>query len=875
MFSIIVDSFSLFSVIILHLDSLNFVQKTTLLSNKSSNMERKSKNKDVKLVVWFLILIHAIITLFSTVFAQVSISKPSLQFGYCALPSNYQNIGDIIIVETDKADFATGSSRTFHIPAPPNFEFQPNTGTTIALNGRNLSAVTTTVSALSIIVQYTCSAVSKFDQLTISGLAIRAINTSSTGTLKRNGGNAVISGMGNNTELSLLISSSANANSTFRTVSSISGTLDWNQTSTWECGFIPPNDGTASIIIQAFNGAFSVNNGVVFSGSKLIKSMQVETNANFSPGIGTGHVMTITQDFTLKNGSYLRQRNWIQNGINSLKIGGNFTNNGEMITDGSNNNYDFVIEMNGTNPQSIQGSGIFRLIGNGNQTSKLIITNPTGVSLKSNFSSTANFGDPGEILVNGHLIFDSDIIQLTGTGTLQLNGKVTLRAPTFYGNCAMSGLKTISNTSTVEFTHPNSSISQTTISTLNLNNLELTVGNVGKLTLTNTVKVGGILIMNSGTIRTGSNSIELGTSTSNLGSLTYNSGFINGRLKRWFNSINTGNSSGLFPLSDPNELSKRFVLIEYQENTVGGSLQAEWVENPMGNDFQTDFVQTGCSAPFQITKTASGFWSINPDNGITVSENRKYKITLTAEAITDFSNACTITALKKEGFSPWSQSGFHVDNQGNASSPIVQRIEATGWSNWGFAGDDQPLPVELTNFSCKKNQENTIIEWTTASESNSMFFELYRSEDGENWEVLTTKNAAGYSNSTITYSEIDTERIVNPYYLLKQVDFDGKYKIYGPITVYSNSEKLFNFYMSSNSINSDLTVYVVNPFGLTDAYLTIKDCVGKEIENKKLTLENGMNTIEIQTFNKEKGVYYFTLTIPTKYVKTIKQVILK
>jgi hypothetical protein len=51
--------------------------------------------------------------------------------------------------------------------------------------------------------------------------------------------------------------------------------------------------------------------------------------------------------------------------------------------------------------------------------------------------------------------------------------------------------------------------------------------------------------------------------------------------------------------------------------------------------------------------------------------------------------------------------------------------------------------------------------------------------------------------------------------------------------------------------------------------------VGKEIENKKLTLENGMNTIEIQTFNKEKGVYYFTLAIPTKYVKTIKQIILK
>jgi hypothetical protein len=838
-------------------------------------MERKSKNKDVKLVIWFLIIIHVIITLFTAFFSQVSISKPSLEFGYCSLPSNYQILEDIIIAETNKADFATGTSRTIQIPAPTNFEFQPNTGTAVAANGGNLNTVTTSISTLSIIVQFTCSATSKFDQLTISGLAIRAINTSSSGILKRNGGNAIINGLGNNTDLSLHIISSANANSTFRTISNVTGTLDWNQVSTWECGFIPPNDGTAAIIIQAYNGVFSGANVVTFSGSKLIKSMQVETNANISPALGNGHVMTILEDFTLKNGAFLRQLNWVQNGLNSIKIGGNFTNNGEMITDGSNNTYDLLIEMNGTNPQSIQGSGIFRLIGNGNQTSKLIITNPAGVTLKSNFSSNSNFGDPGEILVNGHLIFDTETIQIIGTGTLQLNGKTTLRATTFNGNFANSGIKTIFTTSTVEFTHPTSLISLASIPTLNLNNLEVTTGILGKLTLNNTIQVKGTLIMNSGVIQTGINSLELGQSTNLLGSLTYNSGFINGKLKRWFNSTNSGNSSGLFPLSNNSGQFKRFVLIEYLESTTGGTLQAEWIESPMGNDFQTDFVQSSCSAPFQITQTASGFWNINPENGITVNENKKYKITLIAESITDFSDDCRITALKKEGSLPWSQSGLHIDNQGNATSPIIQRIEATGWSNWGFAGDEGPLPVELIDFWCKKEQDNTFIQWTTMSESNSLYFELFRSEDGENWEIISTQNAAGFSNSKITYSEIDTARIVNPYYILKQIDIDGKYKSFGPISLFSNSQKLYHFYISSNPYNSDLTVYIINPFAEALANLHIKDYVGKEIENKKLELEKGMNKFEIQTSNKEKGVYYFTLTIPSSYTKTIKQVILK
>lgn len=224
-----------------------------------------------------------------------------------------------------------GTNVAFHIPAPLNFEFQPNTETAFAMSGANLTSVTTTVSALNVIIQFSCSATTKIDKLTITGLAIRAVNMSSTSILKRNGGNAIINGLGNNTELSLSLTSFANSGSTYRTVSTSNGVLDWNQSSTWECGFIPPNDGSANIIIQAFNGMFSGANVVVFSGSKLLKSLQIETNGNFSPVVGSGHSMTILGDLIIKNGGFLRQKNWIQNGLNSIKIGGNLTNEGEML----------------------------------------------------------------------------------------------------------------------------------------------------------------------------------------------------------------------------------------------------------------------------------------------------------------------------------------------------------------------------------------------------------------------------------------------------------------------------------------------------------------------------------------------------------------
>jgi hypothetical protein len=838
-------------------------------------MQRKSTKRNLKILIWVLILVHVIITFFSVIISQVAITKPSLDFGFCNLPSNYHILDDIVIQESNKADFSTGTSVSFHIPAPMNIEFQPNTGFSIAMSGGNISSVVTTVSALNVIIQFNCSAQTKIDRLTISGLSVRAVNTSGTTIMKRNGGNAIINGMSNNTELTGNIISTQLVSGLYRTVTNLSGNLDWYQNSTWECGLVPPNDGTADVIIRGYNGAFSSGNVVLFSGNTTIKSIQIESNANFSPAHGNGFVFTVKNSFTILSGGFLRQRNWIQSGLNTIKIGGNFINHGEMLTDGTNNAYDLSIELNGVVPQSIYGSGIFRMIGNGNATSSLIISNMLGVTLKSNFSTQGNYTDPGQVVVDGYLLFDSEQNQFTGSGSLILNGKTTLRASTFNEHFAMTGIKTIGSASTIEFTHPSSLIGSMNIPSLYLNNLILSVGNIGKLELNNTVSVGGTLTMNTGIIQTNGNILELGTSTTNLGALNHVSGMINGKFKRWFAGTNSGNSSGLFPLSDLSSQYFRFVLIEYIENTVGGSLQAEWITNPMGNDFDQGPVQTNCDGNFTINKTASGYWNINPSNGITTNENKKYKITLKADGITDFSNACHITSLKKEGVLPWSSTGIHVDNQGSASSPLVQRIDATGWSNWGFAGDEQPLPVELIDFYCKKTHNKMYVHWSTISEFNSMLFELFRSFDGEEWLYVDSKFAAGMSNEKIEYQIIDTMHVDHVYYLLKQIDLDGKTKTYGPISSHSNFSDLINFYVYSIPNQTNFKLSVINPYGPIQPEFIIKDFLGRTVQTIKISLHSGFNDFFINTENLDSGVYYLSMISGVKMFKTIRYVLLK
>ena len=94
-----------------------------------------------------------------------------------------------------------------------------------------------------------------------------------------------------------------------------------------------------------------------------------------------------------------------------------------------------------------------------------------------------------------------------------------------------------------------------------------------------------------------------------------------------------------------------------------------------------------------------------------------------------------------------------------------------------------PLPVELSQFEGIEYTMFNLIKWTTESENNSSHFDLESSNDGENWKLVTIKNAAGNSNEQIRYSYIDNNLSEIVYYRLQQYDIDGKSETFGPIVI--------------------------------------------------------------------------------------------
>ncbi|RYY59731.1 MAG: hypothetical protein EOO05_12375, partial [Chitinophagaceae bacterium] len=83
------------------------------------------------------------------------------------------------------------------------------------------------------------------------------------------------------------------------------------------------------------------------------------------------------------------------------------------------------------------------------------------------------------------------------------------------------------------------------------------------------------------------------------------------------------------------------------------------------------------------------------------------------------------------------------------------------------------LPVVWESFTVKKVNSGVQLDWKTASELNSLNFEVQQSQDGINWRTITSIAAAGTINTASSYNYTDK----NPfgglsYYRIRQNDID-------------------------------------------------------------------------------------------------------
>lgn len=170
-----------------------------------------------------------------------------------------------------------------------------------------------------------------------------------------------------------------------------------------------------------------------------------------------------------------------------------------------------------------------------------------------------------------------------------------------------------------------------------------------------------------------------------------------------------------------------------------------------------------------------------------------------------------------------------------------------------------PLPVELSLFNVDCLNNSYVLEWYTESEYNASHFEIEKSTDFQNFEKISRVEAIGNTTERQYYTYTDPPNKSNYgdqiYYRLKQVDYDGNYRRYGPVTTTCEVDDITLF------PNPSKGVFVIK-FTQKDNYnISVYSIDGKEVYSNKtnstthtLNLEyisNGTYIIQIKGNNFE------------------------
>jgi hypothetical protein len=191
-----------------------------------------------------------------------------------------------------------------------------------------------------------------------------------------------------------------------------------------------------------------------------------------------------------------------------------------------------------------------------------------------------------------------------------------------------------------------------------------------------------------------------------------------------------------------------------------------------------------------------------------------------------------------------------------------------GTKNWVAS----PLPIELTSFETKLNDNKVDIIWTTATEKNNSYFTIEKTKNGVDFEVVTTVKGAGTSSSTKAYGFTDP----NPYsgvsyYRLKQTDFNNT-SSYSALSAIEYNTSTLNINIYPNP--TDGVIYIVpKDAQITQLMLSIYDAAGKSVFSKLITAK-GKESISLDLKDQlSTGTYLLKLSAGNKIFQ--QKIILK
>ncbi len=222
-------------------------------------------------------------------------------------------------------------------------------------------------------------------------------------------------------------------------------------------------------------------------------------------------------------------------------------------------------------------------------------------------------------------------------------------------------------------------------------------------------------------------------------------------------------------------------------------------------------------------------------------------ITKYSNNVMDFSGAASLMTITGRGVATASET--------TSANVLYLEFQVSSFSHFIIHPKyGVPLPVELLNFDVEPDNNSVAINWETASEINSSYFEVWKSEDAEVWSYVGKVNAVGNSTSNQKYAMKDNNPIQGiSYYKLIQYDLDGESKEYGPRTVEFKKENINSVY--PNPANNLVYVDFFLNNDATDIKILFYNNLGQIVKTKSVNALKGNNTFDVSTGELSNGIY--------------------
>lgn len=181
---------------------------------------------------------------------------------------------------------------------------------------------------------------------------------------------------------------------------------------------------------------------------------------------------------------------------------------------------------------------------------------------------------------------------------------------------------------------------------------------------------------------------------------------------------------------------------------------------------------------------------------------------------------------------------------------------------WNCVNCFQVLPpllsVEWLSFKAVPRATDIQLLWSTATEVDSDYFGVERSQDGHSWEEIGRVSAAGNTTSISEYHLTDEEPLKqNNYYRIRQVDIDGDFS-YSEVEVVKFGQEASVIEIYPNPVRQGASL-VISSLWSEDIKIKLTDISGKTLQTWEQSVTIGTQVFDLDIHGWPNGVYFISI----------------